>query len=241
MLLVHQQSEMLQEIFAQVVEFLEKLGFLVEREKCSSLSCQRIVFPGGFARLHNNDTFPSSAKTNQHCGYMPSPTSSKECLSEDSVHPNWTNKPCIADKDLTCPNSLQSSSTSTPASGVSKWSVLISLTSQALGDLEWWISPGSSRLNGSPFQLPPIDETIWTDALKQGWGVSYQGLSTGDHWSEEEAKAHINVLELRAATFALKALLRAQESQPPPTPPLPTQACLPADRQHHSRSLHQQA
>ena len=37
---------MLQKIFARVVEFLEKLGFLVKREKCSSLPCQHTVFPG---------------------------------------------------------------------------------------------------------------------------------------------------------------------------------------------------
>jgi len=43
-----------------------------------------------------------------------------------------------------------------------------------------------------------------------GWGTAYQGISTGGHWSVEEAKWPINVLELRAAILALKALLQSQ-------------------------------
>ena len=41
-------------------------------------------------------------------------------------------------------------------------------------------------------------------------------IYTGDHWSVAEAQWYINVLELRAATLALKALLQSQESQNPP-------------------------
>ena len=46
MLLLHQQSKVLQKIFAQVVDLLEKLGFLVKREKCSPIPCQRLIFLG---------------------------------------------------------------------------------------------------------------------------------------------------------------------------------------------------
>ena len=49
MLLLHQQSKVLQRMFAQVVAFLEKLGFLVKIEKCSVTPSQCIVFLG--ARL----------------------------------------------------------------------------------------------------------------------------------------------------------------------------------------------
>lgn len=85
--------------------------------------------------------------------------------------------------------------------------VSVPLNYQALADLKWWVSE-SEHLNGCPVQQPPIDATIWSDASKKGWGAAYQGISTGGHWSVEEAKAHINVLELRAATLALKALLK---------------------------------
>ena len=44
MLLLHQQHKVLQKIFAQVIDLLEKLGFLVIREKCSPIPCQRLIF-----------------------------------------------------------------------------------------------------------------------------------------------------------------------------------------------------
>ena len=46
MLLLHQQCKVLQKIFAQVVDLLETLGFLVKKEKCSSIPCQRLIFLG---------------------------------------------------------------------------------------------------------------------------------------------------------------------------------------------------
>ena len=93
---------------------------------------------------------------------------------------------------------------------------MVPLTPQAQEDLEWWVSESCCHLNGCPIQLPPIDLTIWNNASKKGWGTAYQGISTRGHWSVEEAKLHINVLELRAATLALKALLQPQKSQHPP-------------------------
>ena len=46
MLLLHQQSQVLQTLFAQVVAFLENLGFQVKMEKCSVAPSQCIVFLG---------------------------------------------------------------------------------------------------------------------------------------------------------------------------------------------------
>ena len=44
--MLEQQSKVLQKIFAQVVDLLEKLGFLVKKEKCSPIPCQRLIFLG---------------------------------------------------------------------------------------------------------------------------------------------------------------------------------------------------
>jgi len=54
MQLLHQQSKVLQRMFAQVVSFLEKLGFLVKIEKCSVTPSQCIVFLG--AKLDSTTT-----------------------------------------------------------------------------------------------------------------------------------------------------------------------------------------
>ena len=45
---------------------------------------------------------------------------------------------------------------------------------------------------------------IFSDAYLTGWGVTHNGHSTGGHWSVEESKSYINVLEMKGALFALK-------------------------------------
>ena len=191
-----------------------KAGLSGEKGEVLSHSLPTSDLSWGCPGLHNNDPVPPSTKTYHQCGHLSSPSCSREWLREDSVHVNWTNEPCITNRDLGCTNSLQRSSTPTHASSDSPLPLII--PSQTHKDLEWWVLESSYCLNGCPIQLPPIDLTVWTNASKQGWGAAYQGISTRDHWSVEEAKCHINVLELQAATLALKAFPQSQEPQHPP-------------------------
>ena len=46
---------------------------------------------------------------------------------------------------------------------------------------------------------------LFTDALTTGWSCSLNYVSTGGNWTTEEAKNHINNLELLAIFFALKS------------------------------------
>ena len=74
------------------------------------------------AGLHDNDTLPASAKTNEHPGHVLSPPCSKECCSECPVHPYWKDESCLSNRDPDCPTPLQGSSTCTPTSSVTVWS-----------------------------------------------------------------------------------------------------------------------
>ena len=161
------------------------------------------------AGLHDNDTLPASAKTNEHPGHVLSPPCSKECCSECSIgrmsHASQTGI-LIAPLHY---RGLERVQLQAVLQYGHRRRVVVPLSSQALDDLNWWVLD-SSRASGCPIQLPPIDTTIWTDASKRGWGATYQGISTGGHWGAEETKEHINVLELRAATLALQAFLPPQ-------------------------------
>lgn len=53
--------------------------------------------------------------------------------------------------------------------------------------------------------------TIEADASSSGWGAFCQGEATGGCWSNEEQSQHINVLEMLAILFVLKAFLQARE------------------------------
>ena len=44
---------------------------------------------------------------------------------------------------------------------------------------------------------------IFPDACLTGWGATNNGHSTGGHWSVKESKSHINVIEMKGASFAL--------------------------------------
>ena len=211
MLLLHQQSKVLQRMFAHVVAFLEKLGFLVKIEKCSVTPSQCIVFLG--AKLDSTTSIslpqPKLSTILDTCqvllaqGCVPMRT-----LSIFIGRMSHASQTGIMMAPLYY-RGLQRLHLKTVAQHGHGSRVSVPLNYQALADLKWWVSE-SEHLNGCPVQQPPIDATIWSDASKKGWGAAYQGISTGGHWSVEEAQAHINVLELRAATLALKALLKHQ-------------------------------
>ena len=79
----------------------------------------------------------------------------------------------------------------------------VQIPSYVLNDLQWWVDniehirrPIS---HGTPCYI------MQTDASTLGWGAHLQGKRTGEQWTEEEAKAHINCLEMKAALLALQS------------------------------------
>lgn len=75
------------------------------------------------------------------------------------------------------------------------------LDENCIAELNWW----SEHLGCSkPIRqtLPKI--VIYSDACPNGWGAAFENKSTGGHWSLSESENHINILELKAAIFALK-------------------------------------
>jgi len=75
------------------------------------------------------------------------------------------------------------------------------LSDQARKDLQWWTSPPQ---NGLPLSPPLPTTTITTDASSTGWGAHWAGAAIAGHWSGPESQLHINCLEMKAATNALK-------------------------------------
>lgn len=52
---------------------------------------------------------------------------------------------------------------------------------------------------------PKPSTVIQTDDSKKGWGAALGNQEKGGRWTDAEATNHINILELQAAFFALKA------------------------------------
>ena len=68
----------------------------------------------------------------------------------------------------------------------------------------WWIDSIESVSNA--ITQGDVDITITSDASKQGWGAATSDSSTGGLWTAEEAKEHINFLEMLAVLFYLKII-----------------------------------
>jgi ribonuclease HI len=78
------------------------------------------------------------------------------------------------------------------------------LSPRSRSKLQWWIDNIALSHKHITHEKPSF--TIQSDASTAGWGADLSGQSTGGRWSAvEQQQQHINVLELRAALFGLKA------------------------------------
>ena len=80
----------------------------------------------------------------------------------------------------------------------------MSLSSNAKLEINWWLSNIDESVKVISHGHPSI--TISSDASLIGWGGIKEVAKTGGHWSQDESKLHINVLELKAVLFTLQSL-----------------------------------
>ena len=80
---------------------------------------------------------------------------------------------------------------------------LLPWTEAIAAHLDWWQNP-SNMMKGA--DLHPKDHSIqlFTDASNEGWGAHLDQNSTKGLWSDREKRLHINLLELKAVSLALR-------------------------------------
>ena len=80
---------------------------------------------------------------------------------------------------------------------------LLPWTEAIVAHLDWWQNP-SNVMKGA--DLHPKDHSIqlFTDASNEGWGAHLDQKSTKGLWSDRKKRLHINVLELKAVSLALR-------------------------------------
>ena len=72
--------------------------------------------------------------------------------------------------------------------------------------LRWWLLRNNVMAQ-APLHPPKYVTSIYTDASAQGWGAHCARMIAQDHWSTQQSKLHINVLELKAVLLALKTFV----------------------------------
>ena len=80
---------------------------------------------------------------------------------------------------------------------------LLPWTEMISAHLDWWQNP-ANVMKGA--DLHPKDHSIqlFTDASNEGWGAHLDQSSTKGLWSDQEKRLHINVLELKTVSLALR-------------------------------------
>ncbi len=74
---------------------------------------------------------------------------------------------------------------------------LMCLSAPAVQELHWWLLNLPNSFN---FVVKPVvDVTMNSDVSLSGWGGVMGEVSTGGHWTPDEANHHINYSELLAA------------------------------------------
>ena len=92
---------------------------------------------------------------------------------------------------------------------------LLPWTEAISAHLDWWQYP-TNVMRGA--DLHPKDHSIqlFTDASNEGWGAHLNQSSTKCLWSDREKRLHINVLELKAVSLALRSFKDQCQNQTVP-------------------------
>ena len=192
------------------ISLLESLGFLINYQKSTLVPTQRILFLGMLIDSSTMEfVLPKDKKENilRECRYLlrtkqPSIRQISRVLGllEFTRPAIWAAPLHYRHLQLLQIESLHRSS---------DYNTQVSLSKDAKLDVNWWITNLPS-LGGSPILPLTADLTISSDASKIGWGAAWGNRRTGGRWNVHEAQDHINILELKAAFFALKSLMKDQ-------------------------------
>ena len=81
---------------------------------------------------------------------------------------------------------------------------LLPWTEAIAAHLDWWQNPSNVMRAAD---LNPIDHNIqlFTDASNEGWGAHLDQSSTKGRWTDLEKRLHLNALELKAVSLALRS------------------------------------
>lgn len=187
------------------VKLLDSLGFVVHPEKSVFIPTQKLVFLGFTLDSVNMQVYltpdkavklKQAATVMLHCKKPTIRDVAKVLGLIVSCFPGVAYGPLhyrYLERDKTI------------ALNASKWNfdATMCISSQAGEELKWWIE--SIETASNPINRGEVDITITSDASKQGWGAATSDSSTGGLWTVEEAKEHINFLEMLAVFFALKS------------------------------------
>ena len=213
MLLMASSKELIQEHTYVTIFLLENLGFIINNKKSLLEPSQEIEFLGMIVSSQTMDLKLPGEKIkkirSEARNILDSTTPSARSLAQLLGKLNATT-PALQVAPLFS-RALQTCLRQSLASGAQSYQSSVTLSSQAVEDLQWWEQHLASW-NGRSLIIPPYTLTIISDASRQGWGANCKGKTTRGPWSPQEQDLHINCLELLAATLAVQTFAKQKQS-----------------------------
>ena len=206
LLILHQNTAELQKIFQLVTTLLTDLGLIMKREKGSPSPTQTIVFlEANLDSKRMTIAVPQDKLNNlqTECKeFVKRQASSMLILSALLGRMNQTSRIEIWEAPLYywALQRLYIAALHKNGRFTRSKTLQIPLTKEASKELEWWSPNQLTQHNQMTLTLAPFDMKISTDASKKG-GVQAFCMGQNTEGQKEEAKAHINVLELKAANL----------------------------------------
>ena len=208
LLLLHSDPKELEKLFLEVCQLLTDLGFLIKKEKCSIAPVQSLVFLGALINsLTMTLAVPLTKLQELQCEAQALKKKKICTIKELSAllgRMTQMSKIGVGSAPLHYRSLQKQHIKSIHRYGILARRQQITLTPEAMADLEWWTSTKPLEENSVPIMEQTHSITIQTDASRLGWGAVCQGKRRGVTGTQKNKKL-IDVLELKAAHLAIQS------------------------------------
>lgn len=207
-LLMNQSAERLKEEIILVVDLLESLGFVINKEKSDFVPKQKVVFLGYMINSVDMALGLPSEKRDSIGALAKRILSGRRTTLRDLASLlgklSWASAAVLNARSRL--RSIQSFYISGCSRADGQLQTKVELSPDVRCELSWWISNLPS-LGGKPLLDGIPSLIISSDACLTGWGAVCEAVTTGGEWSADELRKyrHINELELLAAFNGLQA------------------------------------
>jgi len=214
LLIMAETIDLVQEHFQTVVTLFHNLGFVISWKKCSPFPMKSLEFLG---LLLNSETMTFSLpddkirKIQRECRHLMRKRVVSGRHLAHIIGLLTSTIPAIAPAPLHY-RSLQRCQVAILSTNSQQYDAVVPLSRSAKKDLTWWVE-NVHLFNGKAITHPKADLVVESDASLTGWGafLREENSSTGSLWTLEEAKHHINWLELKAAFLAIQTFSKRRE------------------------------
>ncbi|XP_052694156.1 uncharacterized protein LOC128172399 isoform X2 [Crassostrea angulata] len=190
-----------------LVNLLESLGFVVNREKSVLIPSQEIHYLGHIIDSVKFKVYLPDEKVEKIISYCNLISTKKVCFIREVARliGLFTSSLHAINLGALFFRYLDRDKVQALAKENNDYDAQMLLSDMSINEIVWWKENITLR-NGKWIRDPKVDIYLETDASKAGWGANLNGKITGGRWSKTESVLHINILEIMAIKFALQSL-----------------------------------